>query len=274
MDQNPNATEQEIVRSVYEQLADEYDERVPGVTQNDARFTETEADFLMSRINSLDTVLDMGCGTGRFTIPLAKIAKNVNGLDLSAAMLAKAREKAEQQHVNITFHEADMASMPFENGTFDVVTCMLALMHIPLEKRQKVFLEASRVLKPGGRMLISVKNAIFERFSSADRFVDVDITDVEHKQLIFTRTKSGKEMQACWYSFTPQDLDKLFAIAGLRMVTLRGNTPISAWLSESILAEPSVYETVRKLENALGDIPPFNYLGYHIFAEAVKPATF
>lgn len=272
MDQNKNATEQEIVRSVYEEIASEYDERVPGVTQNDARFTETEADFLLKKMSAADTVLDMGCGTGRFTIPLAKVARSVSGLDLSAAMLAQAREKAEKEGLAISFYEADMAHMPFENETFDAVTCMLALMHIPLEKRQSVFLEASRVLKPGGRMLISVKNAIFERFSRADRFVDVDITDVEHKELIFTQTKSGKDMRACWYSFTPQDLDKLFAIAGLRMVTLRGNTPLSAWLSDSILAEPAVYETVRKLENALGDIPPFNYFGYHIFAEAVKPA--
>src|SRR5438067_7944407 len=132
-------------------------------------------------------------------------------------MLAKARAKAEESGLNIGFQESDMENMPFEDNTYDVIVCMLALMHVPLENRQKVFMEASRVLKPGGRMIISVKNAIFERLSHVDRFATVDITDVEAKRLIFTRTRSGKELTAPWYSFLPQELDSLFSIVGLHM---------------------------------------------------------
>src|SRR5947208_12183477 len=125
--------EKEIVRNVYEEIADEYDERVPGITTVDMRFTETEMAFVLSKIRSSDDILDMGCGTGRFTIPLAQIARKVTGLDVSAAMIAKAREKAEEVGLSIDFREADMESMPFSDNSFDTVVCMLALMHIPIE---------------------------------------------------------------------------------------------------------------------------------------------
>jgi len=263
--------EKEIVRNVYEEIADEYDERVPGITTVDMRFIETEMAFVLSKIRSSDDILDMGCGTGRFTIPLAQVARKVTGLDVSAAMIAKAREKAEEAGLSIDFREADMENMPFLDNSFDTVICMLALMHIPIESRQRVFTEASRVLKPGGTMIVSVKNAIFERLSHIDRFAVVDITDVESKQLIFTKTKSGKDLTAPWYSFSPQDLDRLFSIAGLHMINLRGNIPLSAWIADNLLEDPGVNKAIRDIEKLLGDIPPFNYLGYHILAEAVKP---
>src|SRR5436190_1462424 len=110
--------EKEVVRKVYEQIAEEYDERIPGVTPADARFTETEMAFVMSKIRASDEVLDMACGTGRFTIPLAQKARRVTGLDASAAMLAKARAKAEESGLNIGFQESDMENMPFEDNTY------------------------------------------------------------------------------------------------------------------------------------------------------------
>lgn len=269
--ENNETQEKTVIKTVYEEIANEYDERIPGSTASDKLFTETEFNFLLNRINSSDNVLDMGCGTGRFTIPIAQKARKTTGLDISAAMLAKADEKSQKLSLNIDFQEGDMANMPFEDSSFDVITSMLALMHIPLENRQQVFVEASRVLKPGGRMIVSVKNSIFERLSSVDRFASVDITDIEDKQLIFTATKSGKELTAPWYSFSPQELNTLFSVAGLNVVQLKGNIPLSAWLSDKVLEDTSVRDVISKFEKILGDIPPFNYFGYHIIAEAVKP---
>lgn len=264
--------EQERVRGVYQKIAEEYDERIPGHTENDKIFTSTEMKFLREKISSTDHVLDIGCGTGRFTIPLARLAQRVAGLDLSDAMLLQARAKAKQENVEIDFYEANMAHMPLPDHSFDVVVSMLALMHIPLEKRQQVFFEISRVLKPGGRLIVSVKNAIFERFSKADRFADVDVTDVDKKELIFTNTRSGAEMKAPWYSFSPQDLEKLCATAQLHITHLRGITPLSAWMTDTVLADPKLRTTIDAFEHALGDVPPFNYLGYHLLIEAIKPA--
>lgn len=270
-EQNDAAQQKQTVRSVYQQLAAEYDGRIPGTTNADKRFTDGEMAFVMSKIQPSDEVLDMGCGTGRFTLPLAKYAKKVTGLDASAAMIEQASQKAQQEGLTIDFREADMEQLPFEDQSFDVVVSMLALMHIPLESRQKVFLEASRVLRPGGRLLVSVKNSLFERLSPVDRFASVDITDIQSKELVFTNTTSGQELRAPWYSFSPQDIGRLSALAGLSMVDLKGNIPISAWIDDAILADPTTNALLGKLENVLGDVPPFNYLGYHIMSESVKP---
>lgn len=259
------------VRKVYETLADEYDDRIPGDGVVDEIFTDSEITFVLSKVRPDDELLDLGCGTGRFTIPLAERVTAVSGLDLSPMMLATARKKLADRGLAADLREGDMAALPFPDASFDVVVSMLALMHIPREDRQQVFHEVARVLRPGGRLLIGVKNSVFERMFRGDRFAAVDITDVEAEELIFTNTRSGENMVAPWHSFSPDELTALSAVAGLSLVHLRGNSPISAWLADAVLADTAVRSVVRRMEAALADIPPFSHLGNHLLAEVVKP---
>jgi ubiquinone/menaquinone biosynthesis C-methylase UbiE len=268
----PDVFEQkQTVRDTYQTIAAEYDERIPGCTKNDDRFTEGERGFILDGILPTDRVLDMGCGTGRFTLPLAQRALSVTALDLSPAMLGVAAGKAREQGLEITFREGDMTALPFEDGSFDVVTCMLALMHVPVAEQQSVFREVARVLAPGGRFLVAVKNRLFEQMTPIDRFAAIDITDTVREELIFTNTRGDEDLVAPWHAFSPRDLHRLSALAGLSVVEVRGNTPIAAWLSDEVLKDPRVYGVVSSLENLLGRIPPLNYLGYHLMLEAVKP---
>ncbi|WP_156727712.1 methyltransferase domain-containing protein [Streptomyces apocyni] len=266
------AEEQKVaVRSVYQEVAAEYDERIPGSGPTDEGFTQAERDFVLSKVRAGQKVLDMGCGTGRFTVPMAEAGVQVTGLDISRAMLDVTEAKLSARGLSGDLYEGDMAHLPFEDNSFDVVTSMLALMHIPLEDREAVFAEVARVLRPGGRLVIGVKNGLFEQFFKGDRFAAVDITDVEAKQLLFTKTRGGKDLTAPWYSFTPQDLNALCAASGMTVTHLRGNSTISAWLADEVLQDNGVAGVVRALEKNLGDVPPFNHLGYHILVEAVKP---
>jgi len=261
------------IKEVYEFIAAEYDERIPGLTPADERFTESEMDFVLSKVRATDRVLDMGCGTGRFTIPLASRAAEVVGLDLTPAMLEQARQNAAKARTNPQFQQGDMCSLPFPDASFDLVTSMLALMHIPPSDRPRVFSEVARVLRPGGRAVFGVKNGVFEQMSAVDRFASVDITDVEGKALTFTNTRDGKDRVAAWHSFTPEDLNELFATAGMIPVHLRGNSTLSVWVADSLLADPAVARAVRGLENLLCDSAPFNRLGYHLMVQAVKPGV-
>lgn len=263
--------EKETVKAVYERIAAEYDERIPGAGHADDMFTATELQFLMSKVEPGQRLLDMGCGTGRFTVPLAEAGAAVTGLDLTQAMLDQAEKKLAERGLAAELRQGDMAALPFPDESFDVVTSMLALMHIPLTDRAAVFSEVARVLTPGGRMLLCVKNGVFERLFRGDRFAEVDVTDVENKELIFTETRDGEELRAPWFSFTPDELTLLFARAGMTVTHLRGNTPISVWLAEQVLADPGIRSVVHRLESTLSDVPPFNHLGYHLMVEAVKP---
>lgn len=148
---------------------------------------------------------------------------------------------------------------------------MLALMHVPRQDRQQVFREVARVLRPGGRLLIAVKNSVFERMFRGDRFAPIDVTNVESEELVFTKTSNGEDMVAPWHSFSPDELSSLSAIAGLSLVHVRGNSPICARLADAVLADVGVRSAVRRMEAVLADIPPFSHLGHHLLVEAVKP---
>jgi ubiquinone/menaquinone biosynthesis C-methylase UbiE len=267
---NQVAREKALVRSVYQQIAAEYDERIPGSGPTDEGFTQAERDFVLGKVHAGHTVLDMGCGTGRFTVPMAATGALVTGLDISREMLDVTHAKLSEHGLSADLREGDMARLPFDDNSFDIVTSMLALMHIPLSDRGRVFAEASRVLRPGGRLILGVKNSLFEQFFKGDRFAAIDVTDVDGKQLRFTKTRSGSDLAAPWYSFSPQELQALFAASGMVMTHLRGNSTISVWLADEVLRDNSVAAAIRALEKNLSDVPPFNYLGYHLLAEAVK----
>ncbi|KOV87882.1 ubiquinone biosynthesis methyltransferase UbiE [Streptomyces sp. NRRL WC-3618] len=263
--------EKATVKSVYQQVANEYDERIPGLGPSDDMFTQSERDFLIEAIRSGEKVLDIGCGTGRFTVPMAEKGADVSGLDISRPMLDVASRKLAERGLSADLREGDMAHLPFPDASFDTVTSMLALMHVPMEDRQAVFGEVARVLRPGGRMLLGVKNSVFEEMFTGDRFASVDVTDVAGKQLLFTKTRSGEEYVAPWYSFSPQDLTTLFATVGMTVTRLRGNSPLAVWLADEVLRDESVRAFVSKTERFLAEIPPFNHFGYHLLAEATKP---
>jgi len=100
-----------------------------------------------------DFVLDVATGTGFTALAFAPHVETVIGLDVSSGMLAQARKQAgERKIANAVFQEGAAESLPFADGTFDIVTCRIAPHHF-LDIR-KFLAEAARVLKPGGRLAL------------------------------------------------------------------------------------------------------------------------
>src|SRR5512134_3974482 len=77
--------------------------------------TTGEVDFIESEIDHDRTtrILDIGCGTGRHAIELARRGYTVVGVDLSESMLNKARAKAQANGVTVDFRQADARDLPF-----------------------------------------------------------------------------------------------------------------------------------------------------------------
>jgi len=105
-----------------------------------------------------ESVLDVGCGTGGVTIP-AKLrvgeSGSVAGIDPAPEMIAVARRKAKRVGIKIDFRVGVIESLPFPDKTFDVVTSSLMMHHLPQHLRVKGLAEIKRVLKPSGRLLIA-----------------------------------------------------------------------------------------------------------------------
>jgi ubiquinone/menaquinone biosynthesis C-methylase UbiE len=104
-----------------------------------------------------DSVLDVGCGTGTLALAAKRrvgFEGSVHGVDASREMVARARAKSERSGLPVAFEIAAAQSLPFADGTFDVVTCSLAFHHLPEDSRAAALAEMRRVVKPGGRVLV------------------------------------------------------------------------------------------------------------------------
>ena len=98
-------------------------------------------------------VLDVATGGGHTALKLAPHVARVVASDLTATMLEKAEAHIADQGVdNIDFRQADAEELPFDDDTFDLVTCRIAPHHFPTP--QQFVREAARVLVDGGRLVV------------------------------------------------------------------------------------------------------------------------
>ena len=154
------------VRRGYDRWASIYDhEANPLIALEEPRVREALGD-----VAGL-SLLDLGCGTGRHALPLASAGARVTAVDFSEGMLEEARRKPGAGAVRFLAHDLHQP-LPFADGSFDRVVSGLVLEH--LRDLAAFFAEARRMLRPGGRAVVSAMHpAMFLRGVQA-RFTDPD----------------------------------------------------------------------------------------------------
>jgi 2-polyprenyl-3-methyl-5-hydroxy-6-metoxy-1,4-benzoquinol methylase len=115
--------------------------------------------YLAQAIHTGGRVLDLACGTGRLTIPLAEVGLEVTGLDLSKQMLELAKEKAKFKQLKISFELADIRVFQL-NEQFDYIFCGFnSAQHLYEEAEFRSFLRAVKChLKPNGLFIFDIFN--------------------------------------------------------------------------------------------------------------------
>jgi ubiquinone/menaquinone biosynthesis C-methylase UbiE len=98
-------------------------------------------------------VLDIACWTGNVTTPLARRGATVIGLDMTPHLLGEARARAAREGLRIHFDEGFAETLPYPDGSFDVLVSMFGIMFSPLPAT--VVSEMARVLKPAGRLALA-----------------------------------------------------------------------------------------------------------------------
>ena len=99
-----------------------------------------------------DSILEIGCGTGKNTTLLAQIGQHVSAIDFSPSMIERARHKLSLD--NVTFGAADITRpWPYQDQSFDLVVCNLVLEHI--SDLSFIFAQTFRVLRERGCFFVS-----------------------------------------------------------------------------------------------------------------------
>ena len=135
------------IQNAYNEWSETYD-----VDENLTRDLDQKVTKEALANHHFDSVLELGCGTGKNTVFLAQIGARVQALDFSEGMIEKAREKVKAEHVK--FSVADLTQKwPCKDKSYDLIVCNLVLEHI--EGLAFIFSEAARVLVQEGRFLIN-----------------------------------------------------------------------------------------------------------------------
>jgi 2-polyprenyl-3-methyl-5-hydroxy-6-metoxy-1,4-benzoquinol methylase len=163
----------------YEELFRDYAEKY----ENEA-FTKGslgEVDFIEQEISkNKDTrILDIGCGTGRHSIELAKRGYAVTGIDLSESLLSKANRTSRELKLNIDFIRKDARDFNFnERFGLAIMICEGAFPLMETDEMNCAILKnAFLSIKSGGKFIFTTLNGLFPLFHSVKEFMDKNATD-------------------------------------------------------------------------------------------------
>lgn len=215
--------------SFFRHEADRYDDEC--FTQA----TETEVAFLndLLALPPDASILDMGCGTGRHSVALARQGFCVTGVDLSEHMLQKAREKAEAAEVDVTFLQGDatrFACEPVFDAAIGLCEGSIGLLgrgDDPIERDLAVLRNLHAALKPGGRLVINALN-VFRVARMAGKDGEADTFDVMTQTTLneFTfDTAEGPVTLPCRERlYTPTEFTLMLRMAAFEVEHLWGGT--------------------------------------------------
>jgi SAM-dependent methyltransferase len=218
--------------------------------------TIREVDFLLQELGLQpgSSILDVGCGTGRHSIELAKRGYAVTGLDLSAEMLAQAEQGAKVAGVQVHWIHADAARFSLAEK-YDAVICLcegslglLGQTDDPIDQPLAILRNISRSLKPQARALLTVLNgvAMIRKYTNDD----VRKGRFDPLQMVESSAHSPREglpaIPVRERAFVPTELVLMCGLAGLSVISMWGGTAGNWGRRELDLDEIEIMVVARK----------------------------
>jgi len=193
---------------------------------------------LVERYGTGKDVLEVGCGTGLLLDRVRRFARSARGIDLSAGMLGRARERG------LAVAQASATDLPLRDASVDVVYSVKVLAHVP--NISAALAEMARVVRPGGWVLAEFYNArSLRRLMKAVKPPSA-VSATTDDEAVYTRYDSADDIRG----YLPPELDWVTS-RGIRIVT-----PVA-----QVLRVPVVGRLVRKAEEVLADLPVARDLG-------------
>ncbi|HYC79318.1 MAG TPA: class I SAM-dependent methyltransferase [Planctomycetota bacterium] len=220
-------------------------------------------------------VLDAGCGTGLYGLELLKSGFRVVFSDLSQKMLDRAEEKAAAlpQRAKASFVKADLQDLAgLDDGAFAAVVAQGDPLSFVADPREAVRAIA-RVLRPGGFAAVSVDS----RFGGVDVFLKRGPKASLDETAAFLRTGAAtwladdRDERFPTHAFTPDELRKLGARAGLETLEIIGKTLFDLRNGHPWIDDPATRRRLLELEEEFGDTELALGRAHHLQAIWRKP---
>ncbi|MGZ9586435.1 class I SAM-dependent methyltransferase [Paenibacillus marinisediminis] len=212
-----------------------------GFTKN----TISEVNFVIEELMLAEgsSILDIGCGTGRHSIELAKRGYQVTGVDISSGMLIEANNMATEANVNVEWVHCDAVKYT-PTKTFDTVICLcegafglVGRDEEPIEHDMAILNNISDALKPKGRFILTTLNAYSKIRSLTQEDVESGrfnpVTMVEHYVDEWDLPEGKKQVEVKERRYFPFELKQMFSKAGLKVENIWGGTA-GNWKRENI----------------------------------------
>lgn len=192
-------------------------------------------------------ILEAGCGTGLILSRLAPFVKSSVGLDLSSGMLEKAKARG------LCVVHGSVTELPFADESFDLVCSFKVLAHV--EQIEQAMRELSRVLRPGGRMLVEFYNTTSLRYLIRRLKTPGKISQNTDEDSVYTRYDTLGQIE----SYLPREI-RVEGVHGIRVVTPLPQS--HRW--------PIVGPALQAMERAAADLPVLRRLGGFLLVVARK----
>jgi 2-polyprenyl-3-methyl-5-hydroxy-6-metoxy-1,4-benzoquinol methylase len=202
--------------------------------------TQGEVDFIEKEIghDKEADILDIGCGTGRHAIELARRGYRVTGMDLSPSQLNRARRKARALGLKIRFHQRD--ARYFSTAKRYDLALLICEGAFPLmetdEMNYQILLHTSSCLKKKGKLILTTLNGLFPLFHSVKDFINSNdpqcrssentfdlMTFRDHSVVEVTDDRGKKKTLRCNERYyVPSEMTWLLRSAGFEKVSISG----------------------------------------------------
>ncbi|HIH21646.1 MAG TPA: class I SAM-dependent methyltransferase [Candidatus Diapherotrites archaeon] len=219
-----------------------------------------ESHFIRKYFRKKGAVLDIGCGTGRTTIPLSKLGFKVVGIDLVPAMIENARKVAKSENLKIDYKICDALNLQFKGGAFDyAIFSNQGWTQIPgSQNRLAALKEAFRVLKKGGIFIFTAHQRVLDREFSVFwikqwvrlyvlKRLGFNVEELDFGDRFFERkaTLESGERDTKQYIHIPsiKEVKKEIEKAGFKILEANGKLQIS---KEDVRKYPPVFYVCQK----------------------------
>jgi SAM-dependent methyltransferase len=225
-----------------EAVAARYDESMAEMF--DPRVVEPAVDFLAALAGG-GNALELGIGTGRIALPLARRGVRVQGIELSRAMVARLQEKAGAESIGVTV--GDLVTTRLDAQFSLVYLVFNTIMNLTTQEQQVTcFQNAAAHLAPGGCFVIEVAvpdlqrlpaGETFRPFHVSERGLGVDEYDVARQGLVshqYVAVDGVFEQSSVPFRYVwPAELDLMARLAGLRLRERFGDWNRAPFASDS-----------------------------------------